>query len=181
VPSAATDSAAFTHDLKHPLADEQKVIGTVTSHLPADLDDVSVIYKGNVYPQGRLDSGVPKRLDFTVQRVGIKDWMTRPFNAVHRPGTAIDDLQSFTTQREMKGILFYDKSEAKEGNTTLRHLDVGRVDSRTGDGPTEKVTTDPGTPSRLWLGALPGSGSRPKLDGTMTQRTIVRVYIPIQK
>jgi hypothetical protein len=194
VPSAAADSPPFTHDLKHPSADKEKVTGTVTSHLPADLDDVAVFYKGFVCPQGRMDSGVPKRLDFTIGRQGIKDWMNSAFKSVSRPGASQDDLQAFTTTTQMKRMLFFDKPEAQEGNTTLRHLDqgwrlkdydevvlLGRVESRTAEGPAEKVATDSGSPSRLWLGALPGSGPRPKLDGTMTQRTFVRVYIPIQK
>jgi hypothetical protein len=195
VPSAATDSAPFSHDLKHPPADEQKVVGTVTNHLPADLVDVAVIYKGTAYPQGRLDTGVPKRLDFAIRGPGIKEWMRAPFTSPPRPGALLDDLSAFTFKREMKGLLFHDKSDADEhwSNTGLRQLDqgwrlkdrdeivlVGRVESRTGEGPSESVATDSATPSRLWLGALPGSGSRPKLDGTMTQRTFVRVYIPVR-
>jgi hypothetical protein len=56
----------------------------------------------------------------------------------------------------------------------------GRVNPRAGEGQAEKITQDGVSPSRLWLGAAPGSGrSRPTLAGSMTQRTYVRVYIPV--
>jgi hypothetical protein len=191
------DEAPFSADLKHPPADPQKVSGTITNNLPADLFDVTVFYKGNAYPQGRMDAGVPKRLEFsgTANR-GLKEWMNNSFAGVSPKTNAnFDALANFTASSSMKGILFHDKAETNVGgNTGLRALDqswrlkdrdevvlVGRVEPRAGDGPAEVVTTDPATPSRLWLGALPGAGARPKLDGTLTQRTFVRVYIPVQK
>jgi hypothetical protein len=45
----------------------------------------------------------------------------------------------------------------------------------------EEVTTDAGSPTRLWLGALPADGGeRPAVRGYITQETYVRVFIPIQ-
>jgi hypothetical protein len=44
----------------------------------------------------------------------------------------------------------------------------------------EAVTEHGASPSRLWLGALPGEGERPALPGYLTQETYVRVYIPVQ-
>jgi hypothetical protein len=196
------DQAPIEANLKHPPADVTKVIGTVTNNLHTDLVDVVVFYRGDPYIQGRLDAGVPKRLDFAGGKMGgkIKDWMNQSFTTVARPqGAPIDELQNWSRSSAIKAMLFTDLTEAignnRVGNTTLRHLDqswrlkkdrdevvlVGRVEPRISEGPAEKVATDPGTPSRLWLGALPGNGPRPKLEGTMTQRTIVRVYIPIQK
>ena len=50
------------------------------------------------------------------------------------------------------------------------------------EGPAEKVTQDPASPSRLWLGQLPGPGKeRPALNGTMTQETYVRLYLPVKE
>ena len=44
----------------------------------------------------------------------------------------------------------------------------------------ETVTQDGVSPSRLWLGRLPGAdGQRPALHGVLTQETYVRVYIPV--
>ena len=196
------DRAPIEASLKHPPADVRTVIGTVTNNLQADLVDVVALYKGTPYIQGRLDAGAQMhRLDFGggSKLGGIKDWMNQPFTAVARtPGAPIDELQNWSRSSAMKGLLFNDLAEgngaSRWGNTTLRHLDqswrlrerdevvlVGRLEPRISEGLAEKVATDPGTPSRLWLGALPGNGQRPKLEGTMTQRTFVRVYIPVQK
>ena len=46
-------------------------------------------------------------------------------------------------------------------------------------GPAEEISTSPASPTRLWLGQLPGSGSRPPIDGTMRQETYIRVYIEV--
>src|SRR5262249_5406495 len=187
--------APFTADLKHPVADEKKVIGTVTNNLPVDLEDVVVFYQGNTYPQGRMDAGVPKRLDFTSLQSGLRGWMSDSFRTALRPGTLNDDLASFASGPSMKEMLFHNRSDAREGvhNTTLRHIDqgwrlakdrdevvlLGRVEPRPRVSDAVKLVTDPASPSLLWLGALPGAAPRPKLEGTLTQRTIVRVYIPV--
>jgi hypothetical protein len=191
-----SDDAPFLAVLKHPPADPQKIVGTITNNLPADLVDVTVFYKGNVYAQGRMDAGVPKRLDFSGStNRGLREWMSQVFVGFSQDYRNINDLTNWTAGAGMKGLLFHEKADPTVGgNTGLRTLDqgwrlkdrdevvlLGRVEPRAGDGPAEKVTLDPATPSRLWLGALPGSGQRPKLDGTLTQRTFVRVYIPVQK
>ncbi len=45
----------------------------------------------------------------------------------------------------------------------------------------EEVTKHPVSPSRLWLGELPGAGrERPALRGYLTQETYVRAFIPVQ-
>jgi hypothetical protein len=194
------DQAPIEADLKHPPADVTNVSGTVTSNLPAALVDVVAIYKGTAYAQkGPLYPGVPRRLDFAGSTAGVKEWLNKPLGFSARPTVSpVDDLAAWSTGISMKSILFSDSADASQGklrsNTGLRQLDqswrlkdrdevvlIGRMEPRTGEGPAEQVTTDPATPSRLWLGALPGSGRRPKLEGTLTQRTIVRVYIPVQK
>jgi hypothetical protein len=194
------DQAPMTADLKHPPADVTKVSGTVISNLPAPLVDVVAIYKGNAHAQtGPLYPDVPHRLEFGGSPVGIKEWMGKPLGVNPRPtGSPVDDLAAWSTGMSMKSILFGDSADTNQGkpwsNTGLRHLDqswrmkdrdevilIGRMEPRIGEGKAEDVTIDPATPSRLWLGTLPGSGPRPKLEGTMTQRTIVRVYIPVNK
>jgi hypothetical protein len=194
-----SDQAPIEANLKHPPADPSKVMGTVTNNLPADLFDVVAFYKGNAFLQGRIGSGEMQRLDFTGRPAGVLEWMGKPFTAAARPpGSPTDDIPAWSLTPAMKSMFFNDVVERggdrPRSNTTVRYLDqgwrlakdrdevvlVGRVEARIGDGPAEKVATDPATPSRLWLGALPGSGSRPKLEGTLTQRTFVRVYIPVR-
>jgi hypothetical protein len=49
-------------------------------------------------------------------------------------------------------------------------------------GPAEAVTALGVSPSRLWLGELPGPGrQRPALPGNLSQETYVRVYIPVRE
>jgi hypothetical protein len=55
---------------------------------------------------------------------------------------------------------------------------VGRVVAQ--EGPAEKVIQDGITPSRLWLGSLPGSGeARRPVAGVLSQETYVRIFIPV--
>jgi hypothetical protein len=77
-------------------------------------------------------------------------------------------------------------------NSALRRLDqswrlhhkeevvlYGRIARR--EGPAEEVATHAATPSRLWLGRLPGTGqARQPLPGTLSQETYVRIFIPVQ-
>jgi hypothetical protein len=47
-------------------------------------------------------------------------------------------------------------------------------------GAAEKVNQGPATPTRLWLGQLPGSGQKYEpLAGTLQQETYIRVFIPV--
>lgn len=89
-----------------------------------------------------------------------------------------------------------DKSE-RDANASLRYLDqswrvqpqredyailVLRVPTR--EGPAETMATDPASPSRLWLGAIPAENpevtSRPSLQGILKQETYIRVIIPVK-
>ena len=46
----------------------------------------------------------------------------------------------------------------------------------------ESATTHPVSPSRLWLGDLPGGErTRPHIPGVLTQDTFLRVYIPVAR
>jgi hypothetical protein len=190
----------FEADIKHPPADPKTIIGTITNGLPVDLIDVTLLYKGIAYSLDRLDTGVPRRIDLNWSQQSVTDWLTKGFPTTPRAATAntIGDLAAWTSEPSFKALLFHDKIDTRQGswqNTALRPLDqgwrlakdrdevvlIGRTDPRGGDGPSEKVSLDPGTSSRLWLGELPGDGNRRKLEGTLTQRTFVRVYIPVQK
>jgi hypothetical protein len=62
-----------------------------------------------------------------------------------------------------------------------RYLDeailIGRV--AIAPGTAEKVVDTNISPTRLWLGKLPGEGEREPLPGFLGQDTYVRIYIPI--
>jgi hypothetical protein len=105
----------------------------------------------------------------------------------------------------LKPALFYSLGNQTQGNSGLRPLDqawriaplftvptttqmqyraeavlVARTPSVADSA--EAVTAGPASPSRLWLGALPGGQQhRPALDGYLAQETYIRVYIPIRK
>jgi hypothetical protein len=105
----------------------------------------------------------------------------------------------------LKPALFFSPAPGAAGNSGLRSLDqawrimplvtvpttpqmqyraeailVARVPSVADSA--EAVTGGPASPSRLWLGALPGGQSRrPALDGFLSQETYIRVFIPVRK
>ncbi len=187
----------FSAELKHAPANPQSIIGTITNRLPVDLMDVTLFYRGKAFPQGRMDAGMPLRINIGGQPGrGFKEWLRDPFTGTADLGASREGLPGWSASPELKSVLFFDQSDLNPGqrNTTLRHLDqswrltkerdevilIGKVDGRGSDGTAEQVTADPSSPSQLWLGELPGPGkTRPALAGTMTQRSIVRVYIPV--
>lgn len=101
----------------------------------------------------------------------------------------------------IKSILFHgttgDNQANQMQNSTLRALDqrwrldrnnkdevllVGRAEPPAGqkaEGSAEEIVTGPLSPTRLWLGSLPGIGKRESLVGTLSQETYVRVFIPV--
>jgi hypothetical protein len=97
------------------------------------------------------------------------------------------------------GMLFHESSlrfseGVIPGNASLRRLDqswrlapdnrgevilVGRVAPAAG--PAEQTLSAPGSPSRLWLKAIPGTGAtRTPIPGTGRQETWVRVFLPVK-
>jgi hypothetical protein len=108
----------------------------------------------------------------------------------------------FTASGLYQVLLFGDKDANGVNhprNTTLRLLDqswrlqeghsaevilVGKADNPFKDAgttpPAEQVTQDGVSPTRLWLGGLPGPGkTRPALAGKLAQETYVRVFLPV--
>ncbi len=98
----------------------------------------------------------------------------------------------------LKALLFHAETGNERGNSGLRRFDqswrimpqkdtgqfrseivlVARTQPQ--GGRAEKLTADNSTPTRLWLGELPGAGKRPALPGRMWQETYVRAYIPVK-
>jgi hypothetical protein len=178
-----------------------------TGQLPVELHDVVLLLNGKAYtaPGRRMTPGIA--LTMTLARGGdsrnTDQWVRERLSTrLLRPapgttssgGTAVNQPPSAL----IKSMLFFDKTDDANQiyNSGLRCLDqfwrqeeqpkeillFGRVDpeGKEGHGPSETVTQKGLSPSRLWLGALPGTGQqRKELDGTMTQETYVRIYIPI--
>ena len=99
------------------------------------------------------------------------------------------------------GMLFHEAGVLKDSggrglqNSTLRRLDQSwRLSEANTEevivllklakvsGNAEEMMTSPdgASPSTLWLKALPGSGPRPAVPGTLQQETYIRIYIPVK-
>ncbi len=101
----------------------------------------------------------------------------------------------------MWSVLFHEAGIQKDSagrslqNSTLRRLDQSwRLSEANTEevivllklakvsGNAENAMTNPesASPSTLWLKALPGSGPRPVVPGTLQQETYIRIYIPVK-
>ncbi len=196
----------FRADLRHPKDRPTALTGTLTSGLPKDvvLEDVTLFYDrgegGRWYGLGRLLPGIEQRIDNSLADPSVMDmntWLTSvPVGNLpgvkvvvpRRPGQNVE-----ATQTVVKRLLFHEDARGGQWrNTALRRLDqswrlhhkeevvlYGRIARL--EGAAEEVATHPASPSRLWLGRLPGAGQpRQPLPGTLTQETYVRIFIPVQ-
>jgi len=191
-------------DLRHPKEKPEAISGTIKSELPIELDDVALYYgrgaAGKWYPIGRLVPDVPQRVDNifadSTQAKDMNSWFTSsPLRAQRKPTPAPNRYNQITTPEDtftlLKRIMFHQEDTTAARDNPLRSLDqswrlhhkdevilVGRVARHDGDA--DVVTTDPASPTRLWLGNLPAPDqSRPQMDGKMTQDTYVRIILPI--
>ncbi len=187
-------------------AEKMKLSGTITSHLPVDLRDAVLFYRGKFYPLDKLTAGTPLRVDGKMEQAGnAQTWFQQPlaqpnFQAANnRRGGGNQDLpQPYGTY--IKSILFHaypgDNTQQSARNSGLRFLDqkwrldvnyrdeaivFGRAEAPPGgaDGNADEVSQSGLSASKLWLGKLPGAGDRPRIDGTMSQDTYVRLYLPV--
>lgn len=178
----------------------RKLEGTVTNPLPVPLEDVALIYgEGGasgvrIYLLDKLAPGESKPIiDGTTKTQTMTDWRRSSPVMVQQNYGPYQNLPTVPGAPLMKQILFYSAVTDADQNrdTALRYLDqswrqnlkdvailYGRVAAQ--DGPAEAVTQNAATPTRLWLGQLPGTGAaRPRLDGMLNQETYVRVFIPV--
>jgi hypothetical protein len=187
--------------LRHPPGRPDELIGSVTSHLPAALEDVVLIYRDKVT---RLDTLLPdqKKVVTAQSQVLFNNWLSGsdqaavPLPADQNSGIPKSPTVVTGKADQLKaGLLFAQRAvgTGDANNASLRTVDQSwRVDANNSDevilvgrlrleqGPAEQVTAGPASPSRLWLGALPSSGQpRPPVSGKLRQDTIVRVFIPI--
>jgi hypothetical protein len=197
----------FDADLHLAVNDKNKLSGTITSNLPVELRDVVLFYRDKYYALGNLAPGNPQRIDDKMaQGNNLQAWFTQALAQpnVQRPGrraggTGQDMAQPVGTY--IKSILFHaypgDNSQQNVKNSALRFLDEKwRLDDKiTGEavlfgqavppaalaseGNAEELSQSGLSASKLWLGKLPGSGTRDRIDGTLSQETYVRVYIPV--
>ncbi|HEX5269590.1 MAG TPA: hypothetical protein VFW33_03835, partial [Gemmataceae bacterium] len=217
--STKTFSASWYHPIKEDELvearlevaknDEEKVklSGTITSHLPVDLRDVALFYRGKYYPLDKLTAGTPLRVDGKMENAqSPQNWLNQPLGAAVMPqanrNRAFNNDMPQPVGSYIKSILFHqfpgDNTQQSARNSGLRFLDekwrldkdyreeailFGRAEPPTGgaEGNAEEVTKSGVSASRLWLGKLPGgAGDRPRIDGTLSQDTYVRVYIPVK-
>lgn len=193
-------------DIRHPKDRPTALSGTITSGLPPDtvLEDVVLFYDrgegGRWYTLDRLLPGIEKRIDNILADPSVMDmnaWLSsgpagKAIQA-QTPGVRRAPGSSEPTQNVMKRLLFHEEVRGSPWrNNALRRLDqtwrlhhkeevvlYGRIARR--EGAAEEVATHPASPSRLWLGRLPGTGqSRQPLPGTLSQEAYVRIFIPVQ-
>jgi hypothetical protein len=177
--------------------------GTITSHLPVDLKDVTLIYKDKVYKLGTLNHDLPTTINLLKVGEGGEvrtTWIASPFSdgKAGAGKTRMRNGQQDTVmpaRHYMKSLLFHSAGNeaTTERNSQLRTLDQSwRMNAAHKDevilvartafveGNAEDVSKNDVSASRLWLGGLPDAGkTRKDLDGTLTQETFVRVYIPV--
>jgi hypothetical protein len=171
-----------------------------------EVRDVNLFYQGQVYSLGtpNLSPG-PNRIAKVGQGgQGFEQWFQTNLGPnfqmpdMNRRGMPNKGNQSASFL--IKPLLFGEKGQgASNRNSSFRYLDqswrlkpspvagktqawrdelilVGRVVSQ--EGPAEKVSNDGISPSRLWLGSLPGE-NRSALAGVLSQETYVRIFIPV--
>jgi hypothetical protein len=196
---APAQKRLITHTLRHPADNARWIDGTVISHLPADLEDVTVFYRQQVYKLGKL----PRETEVAVGKVEHKNvtldswFMNLQVGSVNPYGQRYGGTETHDAAESVVRALSFFEASPSGGrsnlrDTSLRHLDqtwrlqhlsdevilFGRVAKQQGDAQT--VAQDPATPSRLWLRELPQAERPwPGLSGTMRQETFVRIYIPV--
>jgi hypothetical protein len=173
------EKAPVENRLRHPAGRPDDLIGAVTSNLPVALDDVLLIYRGEVASLGPLLPGIPKtvtaqvRSKFSTMKEG-------------RIGGVDGDRLSLLFHEAWVGGQQVNNGSLRDLDQSWRLTDdnrdeviiVGRVPQTKGKA--EDVNAGPGSPSRLWMDSLPiDGGQRPELRGTLRQDTVVRIFLPL--
>jgi hypothetical protein len=199
VPIPVRSSKAFTASWAGSLAPSERgthlykrksqpgIDGTLTNFLPVLLEDAALIYGENenqvkAYLLGTMTPGTPVPLS-TVKDVPLSQWIT----------TGKRDTAELAEYELIRRMMFFDTYPNPDGVRSLayRSLDlswrrtlrdsamlIGRA-ARV-QGPADEVALHPASPCRLWLGEVPApAATRPLIDGSIVQDTIVRVLLPV--
>jgi hypothetical protein len=166
-----------------------------------ELQDTFLIYKNTVY-SFPLQPGTPRNVNtviFQPQGQDLDQWLKPTTDGTSPRGYNRRSWMSTPTALNidsvMRPALFHQALEAARRNSSLRFLDqtwrvrneqreelilVARLVPQQGQA--EEIIKSAATPSRLWLGGLPGSEApRPPIAGLLRQETYVRVFIPISQ
>ncbi len=200
--ATATDGPLIESTLRIAEADPNEITGSITNRLPlAVLVDAQLIYRDRVVPAPPLLQGAPRYLSTGKRDVSATSWL-------HNAITHKDLVPASQSARAGRGefaddpnfnlwpMLFHDLVQGQFGrhwNASVRQLDqswrigdknpaeavlIARLEPVSG--PAEEISNSPSSPTRLWLGAIPGgTSSRQPIDGILRQETYIRVYIPI--
>ncbi|MFO0969066.1 MAG: hypothetical protein U0793_26225 [Gemmataceae bacterium] len=201
-PYAAPFHASLFYHQK-PVAGRDVILsGTFRNNLPVDLLDVWFIYGDRAL---QLDRAIPADAEVKVSFDTGRDlgaWASIP----DAPEVGADfgaGKPRFDATSVVKAIMFHDKTRfGGAQNHALRNLDqswrlegklraVGtdtslhevivyaRLKQRHGKAADIVNSKDQPLPTRLWLGALPGAGTPPEIEGTLTHDTYLRIYLPV--
>jgi hypothetical protein len=153
--------------------------GTLTSRLPKELTQVSLIYKNNLYPVGTLRPG--ERFTLESQNHSLSRNATL-LAAENRVGASGQPLANFAaTVGRIMFFRYFVQEATGESNELLGYLDqswrlngeeailIGAYEDASGDA--------------VELNQAAGLGAKlqsPQLRGTLRQCTYVRVYLPVR-
>jgi hypothetical protein len=186
--------------------------GTFVNRLPVELQGATLIFGERLYRiTGSLMPGEPLEVSSLFEKRNLSsypltDWdrddSLRPQPAATPQEVTLPRAQgALASYLAIKPALFYSLKVEEQGNSELRLLDqawrLQRLPTREVRYPSqavlvarapvvadkaETVFAGPQAPSRLWLGALPGSQEhRPAVDGYIAQETYVRIFIPVRQ
>jgi hypothetical protein len=185
---------------------KEKLSGTIKSRVQVDLRNVALFYRDKYYALDNLPAGGELRVDDKMaQGKELGPWFNESLGAGkvqagNKAGSFNQELPQ-PVGSYVKSILFHthpaDTTLQSARNSSLRFLDqrwrlnrnnrdeailFARVDvpaNLNGDGNAEEVSQSAVSACKLWLDGLPGHDSRKKIDGSLSQETYVRVYIPV--
>jgi hypothetical protein len=177
--------------------DGRALSGTITNNLPTELHGVVLFFQGQWYLLGDLFPGetheVSPLFEPDIKPHNLQEWFTE--DKVWQPQAPA------ALHKTLRAMLFHGApGGGQQPNSGLRLFDEGWRVLSLGEGRqrrfrdeailvahtplrnglAETVAQDGVSPSRLWLGELPGAQrQRPALSGYLQQETYVRIYIPL--
>jgi hypothetical protein len=185
---------AFAADLTYDPANSERIAGALVNRLPVEVREAALFYGGKWYGfTGPLRPGASVSLTGRPLQE-FDEWANERLEAKaggpgFAPGSLIEtvffhDRLSLRTNRRNNVLRALDQSwRLRERNPrevrAQEAILVGHLPLL--HGPAEQVAEAPGSPTRLWLGSLPGTGKkRHSLDGTLDQVTYIRVYFLVK-